>query len=111
MKRSVLFICIFTFLFAISCHKEAETNVSKEIPAWLQLKIKELLPEQALCEISAVTFIEYNGKLYYHLYCGIWSCMYCQFFDEQGNRPVWSSEVWQDFEAKKREILVVPACK
>jgi hypothetical protein len=67
-----------------SCHKNEETTVTKEIPPWLQLKVAALVPEPALCEITEITFIQYNGKNYFHVYCGIWSCMYCQLFDEQG---------------------------
>ncbi len=110
MGRLIKFIFIFAFLVAFSCHKKEETLVSKELPEWLQLKIAELVPDQKLCEITDVTFIEYKGQIYYHVYCGIWSCMYCQLFDQQGNRPNWDSDVWQDFLAKKREIQTVPAC-
>lgn len=110
MRRLIRFIIIFTFLAIFSCHKKEETLVSTEFPEWLQLKIAELVPDQKLCEITDVTFIEYKGKIYYHVYCGIWSCMYCQLFDEQGNRPDWSSEVWQDFLVKKKDIQTVPAC-
>jgi hypothetical protein len=37
--------------------------------------------------------------------------MYCELFDEQGNRPVWDSKGWEDFFAKKKDLQTVPACK
>ena len=111
MKRLAFFTTIMLLIGLLSCNKKEETPVSKDFPEWLQLKITELVPEQNLCAITDVTIIEYNGKRYYHVYCGIWSCMYCQLFDEQGNRPVWDSTGWEDFFANKKEIQTVPACK
>lgn len=111
MSRLICLCCTLIFLMFYSCHKNEETTVTKEIPPWLQLKVAALVPEPALCEITEITFIQYNGKNYFHVYCGIWSCMYCQLFDEQGNRPDWSNEVWQDFFTKKRDIQTVPACR
>jgi len=111
MKRLILFTTIILLAGILSCDKKDLITGPEEFPVWLQLKITELIPEQNLCAITDVTIIEYNGKKYYHVYCGIWSCMYCHLFDEQGNRPVWDTKVWEDFFANKKEIQTVPACK
>ena len=112
MKRVLIFVVtVFLFLVVLSCHKEKDPNNAENSPVWLQQKITELIPEQNLCEITTVTTIEYNGKKYYHIYCAIWSCMYCQLFDEQGNRPAWDANGWNDFFAKKKDIQTVPACQ
>lgn len=110
MKRIILLAGIFILLGVFSCDKKEEITGPDDFPVWLQLKIAELVPEQNLCEITSVTIFEYNGKKYYHVYCGIWSCRYCQLFDEQGNRPDWESNVWNDFFARKKDIQTVPAC-
>jgi len=111
MKRLTLLYMFIILLSVFSCHRKEENAISKEFPAWLQLKITELVPDPQMCKITDVTFIEYNGKRYYHVYCGIWSCMYCQLFDEQGNRPDWNSDDWNDFITNKKDIQTVPACK
>ena len=111
MKRLFLFACIFLFLGVSSCNKKDEITPPDQFPHWLELKITELTSEFKLCEITDVTYIEYKGKLYYHIYCGLWSCMYCQVFDENGNRPSWETNDWNDFFAHKKEIKTVPACE
>ena len=111
MRRLTLLYTFIILLSVFSCHKKEETIISKELPVWLKLKITELIPDQQMCEITDVTFIEYNGKRYYHVYCAIWSCMYCQLFDEQGNRPNWNSDGWNDFITNEKNIQTVPACE
>jgi hypothetical protein len=109
MKRFVRFICIVPILCVfLSCDKEETTP--DQLPGWLQLKITELVGNQKLCEMTDVTVIRYNGEIYYHVYCMIWSCMYCQFFDEHGNRPEWDTKKWNDFSANQKVIKKVRAC-
>ena len=110
MKRLIFYLNLLIILLILSCNKE-ETNNSDQLPEWLQAKIAELVSDQNLCKITDVKVIEYKEKRYYHLYCGIWSCMYCQLFDQQGNRPVWETTEWNDFFANKKEIKVVLACQ
>jgi hypothetical protein len=110
MKRFLLFICIITLLWiALSCDKEDSTT--DQLPGWLQLKITELVGDQKLCEMTEVTIIKYKGETYYHVYCLIWSCMYCQLFDENGNRPDWDSKQWDDFCANQKVVNKIPACR
>jgi hypothetical protein len=110
VKRLFLFVGVFLILGVLSCDKKDEETNPDQFPEWLQTKIKELTSEFDLCEITNVTIIEYNGKKYYHVYCGIWSCMYCQLFDENGYRPDWETTDWNDFSANKKEIKTLPAC-
>lgn len=111
MRRLILFAGIILLLSFPSCDKKDLITGPEEFPGWLQLKIAELVTPFGICNITDVTIIEYNGKKYYHIYAGLWSCMYCQLFDEQGNRPDWDSKGWEDFSAKKKDIQTVPACK
>ena len=110
MKRFFLFACLCLTLSTISCDKKDEITDADQFPAWLQTKIDELTSKQNICKITDVTIIEYNGKTYYHIYCGLWSCMYCQLFDEKGNQPNWNTSEWNDFFANKKEVKVLPAC-
>jgi hypothetical protein len=109
MKRIIHLFSFLMILSLVACDKD-ETAGPDQLPVWLKQKITELVPDQKLCEITTVTIIEFHGKRYYHVYCGIWSCMYCHLFDEKGNHPEWDNEEWSDFRANKKEIKVVPAC-
>ncbi|HZK94271.1 MAG TPA: hypothetical protein VFC67_08695 [Prolixibacteraceae bacterium] len=111
MRRLIFFTGIFLLLNFLSCDKKDTITGPDELPVWLQLKITELVTPNGICNITDVTIIEYNGKKYYHIYAGLWSCVYCQLFDEQGNRPDWDSKGWEDFFAKEKDIQTVPACK
>jgi len=108
--KQVISITLLLLFSITACHKE-DTSVSEEFPEWLQAKITELVPDQNLCKITDVTIIEFKGEKYFHVYCGIWSCMYCQLFDKNGNRPAWESNVWNDFFANQKVLKTVPACR
>jgi len=110
MKRLFLFVGVFLILGVLSCDKKDEETNPDQFPEWLQTKITEITSKQNICSITNVTIIEYQGKRYYNIYCGLWSCVYCQFFDEKGNRPTWESNQWNDFFANKKDVKVVPAC-
>jgi hypothetical protein len=109
MKNLFLIFCLLLFVPILSCTKEQPDN-PEQLPEWLQTKITELVPDQKSCWITDVTISEYKRKKYYHVYCGLWSCVYCQFFDEQGNRPSWTENEWNDFLANQKVIKTLPAC-
>jgi len=92
MKRLPAFVLIVLLIGLYSCKKD-DHSANSQSPEWLQAKITELTSEFDLCKYTDVTTIEYNGKMYYHIYCGAWSCVYCQLFDEKGNRPNWDTNV------------------
>ena len=110
MKRLFLFSCIILLLGILSCNEKDEITPPDQFPDWLELKITELTSEFNNCEITDVTIIEYKGKLYYNIYSGLWSCVYCQLFDENGSRPNWEPTQWEDFFGSKKEIKTLPAC-
>lgn len=109
MKPLLIIFLLTVFIASGSCKKE-DNLTDDQFPAWLQTKITELTSEFNLCKMTDVTIIEYKEKKYYHIYCGLWSCMYCQLFDEKGNRPTFTNTEWTDFLANKREIKTLPAC-
>lgn len=69
------------FLILISCHKE-ETP-TPDVPDWFLPQIGEL-EKSGECFDCAITQITYDHNIYYHLYCGLWSCMYCKLYDSKG---------------------------
>ena len=111
MRRLILLLYFSALFGFLSCDKKEIVESPEQFPVWLQEKISELVTPSNICNITDVTIIQYNGKKYYHIYAGLWSCMYCELFDEQGNRPVWDGKGWGDFYTKKKDIQTVPACK
>ena len=61
----------------MSCEKEDTPNT--EIPEWLQPRIEEL-ENFDFCFDCSLTQITYQDEYYYHIYCGLWSCMYCELY-------------------------------
>jgi thioredoxin-related protein len=110
MKRFFLFACLCLTLSTISCDKKDEITDVNQYPVWLQTKITELTSEFNLCEMTDVTIIEYKEKRYYHIYCGLWSCSYCQLFDDKGNYAVWETNEFANFLKSGKVIKVLPAC-
>jgi len=107
MKR-LLFICLLIGLSILSCKKEEELIV---FPTQLQTEIDEMISSSPyLCDISRVEVTEFEGKRYYNFYCDIWSCMYCHFYDEDGNAPDWDAEKWNQYLAEKKPVKTMPAC-
>ena len=92
MKR--LIIPALILLFLISCQKE-ETPIS-EVPDWFLPQI-EKLEKSGECYGCTITKISYNNKIYYYLYCGYWSCIYCNLFDENGKLVEWETYDFSDF--------------
>jgi len=110
MKHLFLIVCLLLLVSISSCTKEKSDN-PEQLPEWIQAKVTEVISEFNLCESTNVEIINFEGKTYYNISCAIWNCIYCQLFDEQGNRPVWNSTEWNDFFANNKEIKVVPACQ
>ena len=109
MKRLPAFILVVLLTGLYSCKKD-DHPANEPFPEWLQTKIDELTSEQNICEYTDVTIYEYQGKTYYEIYCGIWSCYHCQIFDETGSRPTWDTDEWKAFFANQKVVKVLPAC-
>jgi hypothetical protein len=110
MKRFFIFACMLLVLGVLSCDKKDEDNSTDQLPEWLQAKIAEVTAESNRCDLINVEIFNFKGKTYYNISCLFWNCVYCQLFDEQGNRPAWNTTEWDDFLARKKGIKTVPAC-
>lgn len=109
--KQFLIIALLIFPCFISCEKEDEPT--EGIPVWLQDEIEEVMMASSvnICEVCTVTVSEYEGVKYYDFYCAHWSCRYCHFFDQNGNQPDWELADWEAYEAGKKQLAVVPACR
>jgi len=102
-----LYLISVVFLFLVSCQKE-ETPY-QNVPDWLLPQIEELEKSEH-CYDCTITQITYNREIYYHLYCGIWSCMYCKLYDKNGKLVNWEQEEFNKFIENKKNETVIWKC-
>lgn len=103
-----LYLISVVFLFLVSCHKEDTPN--PDVPDWFLPQIEEL-EKSGQCFSCTIIQITYDSKIYYHLYCGYWSCMYCKLYDSKGKLVDWGLEEFNNFHKKKNNETVIWKCR
>ena len=103
-----LHLILFLFVFLASCEKEDTLN--SEIPEWIKPRIEELENSEHCLDCS-LTRITYQKEYYYNIYCGFWSCVYCELYNNNGKLV---SEVegfdFEDFFTNKKDAVVLWRC-
>jgi len=100
----------FLILTITNCHKEITANnynYPKDTPEWLQTKIDSIatIKYYALTKVYSYKWTE---KLIYHFSIPLSSCIYCELYDEVGNRFILSGDsVAQDFMQNKKEKTLI----
>ena len=107
MMSRLFFIILVLVLFQFSCNKEETPPL--EVPDFLHPQIEEL-ENSGECYGCTITKISFNNSFYYHLYCGYWSCMYCNLYDNNGNLVQWEQEEFSDFLENKTVEQVIWKC-
>ncbi len=97
-------ISILVLLF--SCQKE-ETPI-QNVPDWFLPQIEEL--EKSGCFGCSITQITYDKNIYYHSYCSISSCVYCNLYDSTGKLVEWDQEEFNNFLKNKKNEMVIWKC-
>lgn len=106
MKKLIIpFVISIAFLAA--CQKEQ----IEQRPKWLSEKVDSVLFDKDLCNITTVTVFQFKGAYYYHIYCGVWSCMYCHIYDGEGNEISLNDETFANFMEENEKIDEFPACE
>ena len=105
MKR-LIFLFLICILF-VSCQKEETPK--PDVPDWFIPQIEEL-ESSGECYSCTITQITFNNKLYYELYCGYWSCMYCHLYDGEGELVDWEIEEFNNFLENKNSEKVIWNC-
>ncbi len=109
MKPLTILILLVCLIAGEGCKKE-ENLPDDQLPYWLQTKVTELTSEFDHCKYTNVEVIEYKGKYYYNINCALWNCIYCQIYDQKGNRPDWINGEMQDFLTNMKFVKILPAC-
>jgi len=102
-----LFFISIVILLLISCQKEETPNPN--VPDWFLPQIEELEKSKG-CFGCTITQITFDKKIYYHLYCGYWSCMYCKLYDSSGKLVAWNQEEFNNFLTNKKNETVIWKC-
>jgi hypothetical protein len=107
--KSIFILFLFS-LFFFSCNKEETPE--PEIPQWLNTKIEEFENTEQHCWSCEITRYTYNNEFYYNLYCSYWSCMFCQFYNQNGQLV---SEIetfdFEDFNSSSKDEKVIWNCQ
>lgn len=104
MKNHLLIILLLLFL--VSCQKE---ELNEEIPEWLKPRIEEL-QNSGECFGCTLAKISFNNSIYYNLYCGYWSCMYFNFYDNNGNLVEWNVVDFNNFLENNKNETIIWSC-
>ncbi len=105
----VIFISVLLFAAFVGCQKNNAVepfNYERDTPLWLKVKIDSMSTNQEYFGTEVYRY-EWNGKFVYHITSIINSCMFCDVFDQNGNKIQLTSEDVLDFQQnKKNEVLV-----
>ena len=109
-KMKNLYLISILFIFLSSCEKEEKKDsFNSDIPEWIIPQIEEL-ENAGHCSLCSLTRITFNNEFYYHVYCGIWSCMYCYLYDSSGELVDWSADNFNTFLSEKKDEVVLWTC-
>lgn len=103
MKKIALMFFFSLILF--SCKKENDEKFPAN-PDWLTVKISQM--ETADYYAGTVVYAyEWNNEYYYLISIGLSSCGFCEFYNYQGVKYVWTSDKIDDFQKNGKMIKVV----
>jgi len=106
MKRIAFLVLFSAFLF--SCDKDESPN--PEIPNWIKPRIEEL-ENSGQCFGCNVTRYTYKNEYYYSVYCGYWSCMFCEVYNSTGqNLQELDNFAFEDFISNRNNEIILWSC-
>lgn len=109
MIRTIL-ISALIILFITGCKKDNSVepfNYERDTPQWLKEKI-ETFKKDPMSRDKVVYRYEWNGKFIYDIYSAASSCMFCEVYEQNGNKVQFTTEAMlQDYiKNRKNEIIV-----
>jgi hypothetical protein len=91
MKKTALILFFFALL--ISCKKKDEFP---ETPDWLKDRISQMDTAYNYAGASVYLY-KWNEEYYYHILNPISSCMFCEVYNYDGVKIVWTDQTFNDF--------------
>ncbi len=91
MKKQnfIIFVILFS-LFLIGCDHDSNVMTSEK-PEWLNELIADIQNEVYYAG-SVIYRHEWKSEFYYHLEIPVSSCAYCDVYNQNGVKIVWSDE-------------------
>ena len=112
MLKRIVFISFFLSLMFLGCHKDNAVepfNYDKDVPVWLKAKISLMSSDTANFYYGTKVYrYSWNQVIIYYFSIPLSSCMYCELYDQNGNKvQIVNDAMLQDFlKNRKDEILI-----
>jgi hypothetical protein len=111
-RRSIVSLCVLLSLVLVSCNKDSGVepyDYARDTPEWLKEKISVMSNDTThFFAMAKVYRYKWREALIYHISIPLSSCMYCELYDQNGNRIQFSNDVTlMDFLTNRSgEILI-----
>jgi hypothetical protein len=101
---------IFFILISITCIECERNNEAPDespaIPDWLKIKIAEMEDNKYYAGASVVRH-EWKSTYYYHINIPLSSCLYCDVYNQNGDRVDWEVESREDYINNRKNQTVI----
>jgi len=112
MLKRIVILSFFLSLMFLGCHKDIAVepfNYNKDTPDWLKAKISLMSNDSSsfYTQTKVYRYIWHN-EFIYHISIPLSSCVYCELYDQNGNKvQIVNDAMLQDFlKNRKDEILI-----
>jgi hypothetical protein len=105
----VIFISSLLVLLILGCRKDTSVEASNNTPEWLEAKISLMSNDTTNYYVLTKLYrYSWNGIFLYYFYIPSSSCMYCDLYDQNGNKvQITDDAMLQDFlKNRKDEVLI-----
>ena len=113
MTRQTLFVTtVLCFFILVSCQKESGQepfNYANDTPSWLKDRIAIMSNDTTrLYAQTKVYRYNWHSAFVYYISIPLSSCMYCDVYDQEGNRIQFTGDAMlQDFlNTRSNEVLI-----
>ncbi len=98
---------MFVFL-VVACEKKSQQQ--DQLPEWLEIILDESTNND-FCQYWSVTRYSFRDSYYYELFNPLSSCLFCDVYDEEGNRMVWDDhEDMNAYVENRTDVTLVWEC-
>ena len=107
MFRTIL-LSFFLFIAFLSCQNSVESTIYENNSLqWLNVKIESLTVHPDYVG-SKVYRYEWNSNFVYHIMIPISSCAYCELYNSDGSKLIFTNdEKFSDFLKNKKNVVLI----
>ncbi|HMR84626.1 MAG TPA: hypothetical protein PKE30_15890 [Niabella sp.] len=85
MRNIVFILLMVVSFFACSKKSNVDNDIPKDIPAWLQVKVREIKKGDKP-QLYMISEYRIKGEIYYNISLIYQSCMLCDVYDKKGSK-------------------------